>query len=258
MAGEFDLYVRRHSWLHHLDPRVKLLFVLDCSLVLLLWPAVGPALAVILLSIFLMWQAQVPSGQILNIWRMMGPVTLTVFVLTALFSGGTARPWFQVGPLAVTPDAVHLGASLALRLLGLATVVFLWLFTTDQATMVRGFVALRMPYEWGLVLALALRYLPVFAGLFAQVREAQQARGLDLTQQRFWQRLRAYQPILVAMVISVLRQSESLGWALQSRALGAHGTRRTVFRPLHLRRLEVVALLGLAGLGLLAVALRVL
>ena len=39
--------------------------------------------------------------------------------------------------------------------------------------MVRGFVALRMPYTWGLTLALALRYLPILAGLFEQVREAQ-------------------------------------------------------------------------------------
>ena len=109
------------------------------------------------------------------------------------------------------------GALLALRLLALALIIFVWLFTTDQASMVKGFSALRMPYNWALTLSLALRYLPIFAGLFSQVRDAQQARGLDLQQRGLNRRLRAYRPVLVAMIINALRQSEHLGWALEAR-----------------------------------------
>jgi energy-coupling factor transport system permease protein len=124
--------------------------------------------------------------------------------------------------------------------------------------MVRGFVALRMPYEWGLTLALALRYLPIFASLYGQVRDAQQARGLELAQGGLWRRLRALQPVLVAMIITALRNSEHLGWALESRALGALGVHRTVFRPLRMAPVDWVATGVLAAALLVAGLLRVL
>ena len=138
-----------------------------------------------------------------------------VLVLTALFAGGSGPSIVSIGPLRVTVDGVMQGLLLAARLLALGLAFFFWLSTTDQAAMVRGFVALKMPYTWGLTLALALRYLPILAGLFEQVREAQQARGLDLGQKRFFERLSAYRPVLIAMLIDALRNSERLGWALK-------------------------------------------
>jgi energy-coupling factor transport system permease protein len=164
----------------------------------------------------------------------------------------------QIGPIDITAGSLAQGLLLASRLLALALIFACWLFTTDQSAMVRGFVALRMPYEWGLTLALAMRYLPIFAGLYTQVREAQQARGLDLRQGNLWHRLRALQPVLIAMIITALRHSEHLGWALESRALGASGARRTVFRPLHMARADWLAAGVLASVLFLAGLLRLL
>ncbi len=258
MSGEFDLYVRRNTWLHRLDPRVKLVFVVEGTLLTFLWPTVLTALGLSVLCIFLMWRAQVPLRSILRIGRVMLPLVAVVFLLTALFGGGSDPALISLWLLRLTAESLGQAAVLVTRLLALALLAFLWLFTTDQASMVRGFVALRMPYEWGLTLALALRYLPIFAGLFEQVRDAQQARGLDLEGGGFWSRLAAYRPVLVAMVISALRNSEHLGWALEARGLGAAGVRRSVFRPLHLRRADILTLVGLGLVAAVAIALRVL
>jgi energy-coupling factor transport system permease protein len=258
MAGNFDLYVRRETAIHRFDPRVKLAFVVEATLATFLWPSVGTALAMIAVCTLGFWRARIPAGHVLRIVRLIAPLMAMVSGLTALFGQGTGEAWLTVGPLVVTAHALARGALLATRLLALALIVFLWLFTTEQATMVRGFVALGLPYEWGLTLALALRYLPLFAALFEQVRDAQQARGLDLEQQSFRGRLRAYRPVLIAMIISALRNSEHLGWALEARALGAPGMRRTTFRPLHLRGGDVAALVLLGLIFGAVVALRVL
>jgi energy-coupling factor transport system permease protein len=245
MSTEYDLYVHCHSWVHKLDPRVKLAFVIEASLLLFLRPTIATALGVILLCSAGYWQAQIPPGRVGRILGMMGPLLMLVFGLTAIFGDSDSAAWLRLGPLAVTAESVYQASMLTLRLLALALIVFLWLFTTDQATMVRGFQALHVPYTWGLTLALALRYLPIFAGLYGQVRQAQQARGLDLAQLSFGQRLRAYQPVLVAMIINALRQSERLGWAMEARALGAQDVRRTIFRPLHMKRLDYGVLAAL-------------
>ncbi|MCX6031391.1 MAG: energy-coupling factor transporter transmembrane component T [Chloroflexi bacterium] len=258
MSAEFDLYVRRDTWLHRLDPRVKLVFVIEATILTFLWPSIWSAAAAIVLCSLLVWRGQIPAAQIGRVWRVMAPLMVMVFVLNALFGGGGEAVWFRLGPLTITAEAVQRGALLAMRLLALTLIVSLWLFTTDQASLVRGFVALRLPYAWGLTLALALRYLPIFAGLFEQVRDAQQARGLDLEGGGFWRKLNAYRPVLIAMLISALRNSERLGWALEARAVGAAGIRRTTFRALHMRRTDTLVLAGLLIVFAAGLLLRVL
>ena len=209
MGAEFDVYVRRNTWLYALDPRVKLALVAEAILFTFLWTSVWAALAVAAACLLLLWLAQVPAGRIAAFLRGIVPLLLMVLVLTALFAGGPGPTLASIGPLRVTVDGVMQGLLLASRLLALGLAFFFWLSTTDQAAMVRGFVALRMPYTWGLTLALALRYLPILAGLFEQVREAQQARGLDLGQKRFFERLSAYRPVLIALLIERAAQQRT-------------------------------------------------
>jgi energy-coupling factor transport system permease protein len=256
VSSSFDVYVRRNTWLYCLDPRVKLAFVVVASTVVFLWPSPVPAWAVGAASLVLLLLAGVPRKRILAFLRGIVLLLVLVLVLTTLFSGGGDRIWFSVGPLSVSAGGFSRAVLLASRLLALSLAFFFWLSTTDQGEMTRGFVALGLPYEWGLTIALALRYLPILAGMFEQVREAQEARGLDLAQRGLRARLDAYRPILVAVVIGALRHAERLGWALEARALGA-SQRRTEFRPLRLRRDDVLALafLGLVFAGALTLRL---
>jgi energy-coupling factor transport system permease protein len=258
MQPAFDLYVPRGSRIQALDPRVKLLFVGVGTALLFIWPSAWVGLAVALACTGLLRAARVQWAQVGSVWRAMGVLAAMVIVLTSVFGGGGGAVLIQIGPITITAGSLFQGLLLASRLLALALIFACWLFTTDQSGMVRGFVALGMPYEWGLTLALAMRYLPIFAGLYAQVRDAQQARGLDLGQGSLWVRLRALQPVLIAMVITALRNSEHLGWALESRALGARGVRRTVFRPLHMARADWLAALFLVTVLTIAALLRLL
>jgi energy-coupling factor transport system permease protein len=257
MSSNFDVYVRRTTWLYCLDPRVKLAFTGVAVAITFLWPSPLAALGVALVSLLLLLLAGVGAERIYRFLRGLAPLLLLVLVLTTLFSPGGGTPWFTIGPLRVTPEGFQQGALLASRLLALGLAFFFWLSTTDQGEMVRGFVALGLPYEWGLTVALSLRYLPILAGLIEQVREAQEARGLDLQQHGFMARLRAYGPILVAVMIGALRHGERLGWALESRALGG-GVRRTDYRQLRLRRDDALALAVLSVILFGATALRLL
>lgn len=254
MSSRFDVYVRRDTWLYRLDPRVKLAFVFVASTIVFLWPSPFVALGASAVALVLLVLADVPRKRILSFLRGIAFLLLLVLVLTTLFTGGGATIWFSVGPLRVSAEGFMHAALLVSRLLALSLVFYFWLSTTDQGEMTRGFVALGLPYEWGLTVVLALRYLPILAGLFEQVREAQEARGLDLAQRSLGARLQAYRPILIAVVIGALRHAERLGWALEARALG--GSRRTVFRPLRLRRDDVLVLAFLGAILLGVIALR--
>lgn len=230
----YDLYQPGDSWLHRLDPRVKLLFVAGSSAVLLASRNLWVMVAALAATHAALWSAGVAGRRIAWVWRVTLPTMALIAAFWVVLNPGQGPAWVQVWFLRVTAGNVAEGLAVALRIGALAFAVFSWLFTTDQATLVRGLVALGLPHPWGLTLAMALRYLPTMAGTFRVISDAQQARALDLGRGSLPARAKAYLPIVVAMLIAALRTAENLSRALESRALGAD-VRRTYLRQLHFR-----------------------
>lgn len=221
-----DLYVPRQSWLHSTDPRVKLVWVL-CSLILLfLIKNIFLMLGVMLLLQWLYWSADIPLAWLVAVWKTLLPVGALMGLLWILFypSGTTI---LQIWIIAITPVSIAQGLVLALRILNIGLVVTLWLYTTNSVSIVQGLVKLCVPYEWGLVLALALRYIPFVQQSYITISEAQQARGLNLATRKGFGRARVMLPIFVTMMISILRASDQVAKALEARGFGGQNTTRT-------------------------------
>lgn len=251
MEGTFDLYVEHQGWAHRADPRIKLLFVLAGIVSLTLFSNLFFLLAALLSIQALMASAGVPRARFIWVWKTMLPVNLLLPVLWALFYP-EGEALLELGVLRLTPLAVIRGLGIAARLDAMAFVCFFWLFTTDQRAIVRSLVRLGLPFEWGLVLAISLRHLSTFYNLYRMVTEAQQARAFDPSRRGFLQRLRAQLPILVAMVINSLRTADKLALALESRAFGLEGVRRTCLHDIRCTwrdyLLGAAILLGFCGL----------
>jgi energy-coupling factor transport system permease protein len=227
-----------------MDPRLKVIYVALGIVAILLFKSALLILVAVLLTQLLLFSARVPGRNILWVWKRMLPINILIPVLFVLFYP-EGMVLFRIWIIKVTPLAFVRGAALALRLDAIAFLVFSWMFTTDQTMIVRSLVRLGLPYNGGLVLAISLRYIPTFYGLYGTVAEAQQARALDLTRGSFFQRLRQYLPILVAMIISALRTADKLAMALESRALGYRGARRSAYRDIAFRAIDYVYLGGI-------------
>lgn len=253
MSVAFDLYVPGDSWLHRLDPRVKLAAVGCGTALLLSWGNLPLLLATLLGLHLLLWRAGVPGEKVRWAWGVLLPVTVMIPLLWPLFSPEPGALLWAWGPIQVSVPSLLLGTVTALRVDALAFLYFAWLFSTDQGNLIRGFVRLGLPYPWGLTVAIALRYLPTFYGVYLSVRDAQQARGLVLGVGHPIRRLRAFMPILVAVIIQALRTTENLARALEARGFGGPHP-RTCLREIHMRPADWAALtgilLGTAGLAL--------
>jgi energy-coupling factor transport system permease protein len=252
-----DLYTYRQSWIHRADPRVKLLFVAASLVLLLVFKNLFIMLAALALFHLLHWSARMPTEKLAFIWKTLLPVGIMMTALWIVFYP-TGTPILEIWIIKITALSIAQGLVLGLRILSMAFAVFAWLYTTDQTSLVRSLVKLKMPYEWGLVLALALRYIPTFQSMYGVISDAQQARGLDYSETKGYQRVRSMMPIFVAMVISSLRASDQLAKALESRAFGAHGVRRTYLHDIHYRPVDyiytVILLLIVAGALYLRIA----
>jgi len=243
MSTRYDLYQPGSSWLHRLDPRCKLLLAVCCSLVLMCWNNLWGVLGVLALLQMALVSARITRRRLASVWKAMLPTMLLIALLWLLLYPG--RPpllvsfWF----VRISWASLAQALTIALRLVALALALFLWLFTTDQTALVRGLVALGLPYAAGLTLAMALRYLPTMAGALRMVSDAQQARALDLRSRNPLVRARRYVPIIVAMLITAVRTAENLSRALESRAYGS-SPQRTNLRELAYRRVDWAWTLG--------------
>lgn len=249
VSAAFDLYVAGQSWLHRLDPRVKLAAVLGGTVLLLAWGNLVLLLLALGALHVLLWGAGVPASRLRWAWNVLLPVTVMIPILWPLFGYAGGHVLWAWGPVRVGTLDILQGLAMAARVDALGFLYFAWLFTTDQTRLVRGFVRLGLPYPWGLTLTIALRYLPTFYGAYLAVRDAQQARGLVLGVGHPLRRLRAFLPILTAVVIQALRTMENLARALEARGFGAPYP-RTCLRDIQMRPADWLALAALAcGLG---------
>ncbi len=253
MSLSVDLYVPTTSWLHDLDPRVKLLgaVVGTAAAFLLQGP---PALLVFLgAMIAILRLGRVPAARIRWVLRGLLPLTILILLIQPWFVIA-GRELFALGPIRLTTGGIATGLVIAIRANVLALLALLPLFTTRHDDLVRGLVQLGLPYTSGLTVTLALRYIPVAAGLYTTIKQAQEARGLDLTRGGLLTRARSFVPILTALVIASVRLSDQLAMAMAVRALNTGP--RTERRTLVMTGRDWLATAILVAVGLALLALR--
>lgn len=187
------------SWLHRCPPGVKLagLAVAVVGVLLLATPVAVGLAAVAVLGMYLAADLGLRTA-----WRQVRPLRWVVLIL-AVFQ--TATSGWAV--------AVVVAGKLVLTV-ALAALVTVTTRTSDLLEVIER--ALRPfrragvnPERAALVLALAIRAVPVVAGLAAQVRDAARARGLGASP-------RAY---AIPLVVRSLQHADALGEALVARGL---------------------------------------
>jgi energy-coupling factor transport system permease protein len=245
MSLKYDLYIERESPVHRLDPRVKLIgaalgMIAAVAVSNLLVLAVIYAIVIAVIKI-----AHVTWERFKFALRTILPVSIMIIILWPLFYRTGTPVLFSWGPLIITLPSVLAGISSALRINVMAFCAFALLYTTPQGSLVRGLVKLGLPYEYGLSLAIALRYIPTFGGIILMIMDAQKARGLELDKGSFLRKMLKYVYVMAPVVITALRMADQLSLAIESRAFGAP-TKRTYVTDLKMRAADAITIVGVA------------
>jgi energy-coupling factor transport system permease protein len=166
--------------------------------------------------------------------------------LSALFNGLTVHvgdtvffrlpEWIPLLGGPVTLEALVFGATNGLTL----TAIFSGFAVVNQVTPVRDLVRLtpRAFHEAGVVLSIALTFIPQTTRSLSRIREAQAVRGHRVRGLRDWL------PIVVPLLVSGLERSMGLAEAMVARGYGSVSERA---QPLRTQGLLVLGLLALLG-----------
>lgn len=195
-------------------------------------------------------------------WKSIGPLILTFHhVHLALGPLRVARELLRVtiGPVVVTYDGIWFVISFSAIFLLLYLGSMTLTMTTTPVALAEGMVQLLRPLrrlrlpvdEFGLMVLVALRFIPVLIQETEQMVKAQASRGADLTTGSPVARIRGVTLLLVPLVQGALRRAQSLAAALESRGYGVTGEATLLHEgPMRLADWSVLA--GVVALTTLA------
>jgi energy-coupling factor transport system permease protein len=239
MASEFELsrnitigqYVPTGSFIHRLDPRIKLLvFTILVLAIALNTSYVGNAFG-LLLSIYLFWASKIPVSYGLSGIKPAIPFIIILAVLQLIFqgnvfSGGTV--FFEYGFILITSESIRLVIVSAVRfveIILLSSVLTLSTSTTELTHAIQSLLSplkkVKFPvHEFSLIITIAIRFVPTFAIEMEKMMKAQASRGADFGSGEWWriiQRTKDMLPIIIPLFNIALSRAEDLILAMESR-----------------------------------------
>lgn len=253
-------YLPGNSFLHRLDPRIKLLSLLLLIVALFLIKTFWGFMFFGLFILAIFFGSQLPRRYFLRGLKPVLYIVIFTLILHFLFTKG-GRVYWRLGVVTVEEAGVYLGAFMTLRLMLLVITTLLVTLTTSPISFADGIEFLLRPFrrlgipghEIAMMMTIALRFIPTLMEESDKIRKAQMARGADFETGNVFRRARNLVPLLVPLFVSAFRRADELAVAMEARCYRG-GENRTKMRVLQTSALDYLGILTIAGL-ILAIVL---
>ncbi len=250
-------YYPGNSFIHRLDPRVKILFMVIVSTSIFMIQNLALAAVVLGLMLLLWFSARLPVSVLWGFLKALSTVILFLFVVQAIFYPGVTpviKPLIPIGHGygQVTLEGIRFSVLLALRLTAMIVMLPLVSFTTPVQILALGLVKIGLPYSLAYTITTALNLIPILQSEISIIVDAQRLRAMQTFEKgKLVDKIKAYPALVTPLVIGAMRRAQLMAVAMDSRAFGAYKT-RTYLEDIHLRWTDWVFM---AGSIILAVAI---
>ncbi|MHB1868296.1 MAG: energy-coupling factor transporter transmembrane component T family protein [Nitrososphaerales archaeon] len=224
------LFVRGHTVVHRLDPRVRLLMSLSLFSVALLSHSIEELSIIIAIVLTIAGIAKI----------------IKRFAKSMLFTAVIALIAFALN-LFFYPTSPHQAVVFGVRLFAVISSTSLFFLTSTPDELEHVMKWMRLPADFIMVFVIAVRFVPVLLLDALQIMDAQRSRGLEFDKGNIFQRMKNVIPVMVPLIAVALNRSLDLAEAMDSRAYGATKKPTSLYH-LTLRRSDY-AMLGIVLLG---------
>ena len=251
----FGQYYPAKSFVHSLDPRTKLLFLIAYIVAIFIADTFyGMILCALVLAVTVI-AARVPFGSVLRSVKGILFILIITSLLNLFFHGGehllTPENWV----IKIYREAIVYTVFLLLRLFLLVMASAVLTLTTTPVRLTDGIESLLTPLKWikfpvhelALIMSIALRFIPTLIDETNRIIAAQKARGADFESGNIIKRIKSVVPILIPLLISAFRRAEELGDAMDARCYSG-SKNRTKYKKLTLGWRDLVAAILCAAL----------
>ena len=231
-----------NSFVHKLDPRAKILFLIVYIVALFLCRSFFSLLLMLAFSLFTVILSRISPKMIWKSMKAIFVIVVFTAVLQIVYNDKGDVLWkpFASGTFAVTTGGVYGAVFLIVRIIALILLTSLLTYTTSATLLTDAIEKLLSPlkllhvpvHSLAMMMTIALRFIPTLLREIDIIMSAQKARGAMLDNGSMGQRIKALVSVFVPLLVSSFRRASELATAMECRCYtdGANRTRLRVMR----------------------------
>lgn len=227
-----SMFQDKGGFLHRLDPRVKIVWMLISFALVMLYNDPFFVGAVYLVNILLGILSKMPGKAVWAlIWTNVFFILITIVMWPLYLREGPVL--FTVGKhYVVTLTALKYAFAVGFRLVVMYTTSTVFIFTTPAFKMVTALEQMHLPSKACLAASMMIRFIPVIRDEGLLILEAQKSRGLDLESGSVVQKVKKYVPVSIPIFLRSFTISQKLALAMDARGYGIsqHPTQYMIFQ----------------------------
>lgn len=239
-------YYSTESFIHKLDPRVKLWGTIFYIISLFCFNNLAGYLFAMLFLALVIRLSRVPFRFMVKGMKAIVFLLLITVGFNLFLTPGT--PVVSLWKLTITVEGLVLATTMAVRLSLLIVSSSVMTLTTTPNNLTDGMERMMRPlklfklpvHEVAMMMSIALRFIPILLEETDKIMKAQIARGADFESGNLFKRAKAMVPLLVPLFISAFRRANDLAMAMEARCYRG-GEGRTKMKPLIYRRQDYLS-----------------
>ncbi len=247
----FGRFIPGQSFIHRLDPRSKLLFVMLFVFAVFLANNVQTYALLLAFTLLVIVASRIRLYFLLNGLKPILFLIIFTFFMHLFFNreGALLVDWKVIK---IYEEGIRQGIFISLRFLVLVLVTSILTLTTSPISITDGMEDLLGPFkrfklpvhELALMMSISLRFIPTLMDETDKILKAQLARGSDISSGTIKERVNAVIPLLVPLFVSAFKRAEDLAVAMEVRGYRG-GEGRTRYRQLKWDFRDTIAMLVL-------------
>lgn len=236
-----------------LDPRSKLVIVFCITTLAIVYNTPGKLALLLLANIGLLFLFRIDLKKVGGYLKPYLLLLLILFLAQCIFTPG-GEVLLAAGSLRLVGSrGLLLGTSVVLRLLIVIAAAIL-LTTSNSRDFISGLVQWKVPYEIAFMVAVTIRFLPLFRDEFVNAVTAVQLRGVELKKVSWGKKMTLFRQLFFPLVYGAILKAQQLSIAMEARGFRAY-PQRTYLRQLRLNWADYGLILSCPVITLLLIGL---
>ncbi|MBL7063407.1 MAG: energy-coupling factor transporter transmembrane protein EcfT [Anaerolineae bacterium] len=232
-------FVNLDTPVHRLSPLTKL-FMLACLWTVSLVSFNLVVLAIVIAGCLATWAlARIPLSGFEMVLAVLAGVSLLFILFNGFFYFHGVTPLFRLFKWTFTLEGLIFGIAVSVKVASVVAAIPILTMTTPISQLMAALAALRLPYKFIFAFGMAMRFVPLVQETYDDIRDAQRLRAHDVETMNLFDKVRkGYLPLVVPLFLTLLRKSQDMDVAIESRAFGAP-VKRTYVETVGLQTLDV-------------------
>ena len=224
-------YEKKDTWMDELCGVTKLVYFLAWSITSMLTYDTR-VLAVMLVLSFVFFKASKTEwkqvGSIFKVILFFLVVNVLAIFLFAPDQGvkiyGTRHVLVQLaGNYAITAEQLFYELNIILKYFTIIPAVFIFVVTTNPSEFAASLNRIGISYNIGYAVAIALRYIPDVQDDFHKIKNAQEARGIEMSgKAKLTQRIKSVAAIIFPLIFTSVERIDTVSNAMELRGFGKY------------------------------------